>query len=156
MLFVSDNYSLVFHNGDLQTTTVSFTHNFTQGWLNSYYWFLPALSCLFIYAHVFSLMKVLKVEHSGFLLFENSFATILLIVLRSHTYLSLLLLHCCWWLTCNKLVAFVCAVVDVFVYQPRNSRWYNFSLLFSCEIILGRFYLPNNIKCYNKNSSKTV
>ena len=41
---------LVSTNGNLQTTTVFFTRNFTQGWLNSYYCSLPTFSCLYICA----------------------------------------------------------------------------------------------------------
>ena len=44
----SHKYSLVLYNGHLQTTTVLFTRNFTQHWLNSYYSLSSALSCLFI------------------------------------------------------------------------------------------------------------
>ena len=36
-LYFSPNHSLDLHNGDLKTNTVLFTHNFIQGWLNSYY-----------------------------------------------------------------------------------------------------------------------
>ena len=54
-LFIRYSYhttSLDLRNGDLQTTTVFFTRNFTQGWQNSY-WLLPALSCIFICASMF-------------------------------------------------------------------------------------------------------
>ena len=37
-------------NGDLQTTTVFFTCNFTRGWVNSYY-SLSAMSCPFMVLH---------------------------------------------------------------------------------------------------------
>ena len=44
------------------------------------------------------------------------------------------------WFTCNKFVAFVCVVDGVFVYQAHCSCWCSFCLLFSCEMILDRFY----------------
>ena len=46
----TNNCSVDLCNGDLQTTIVFFTRNFTQGWLNSYY-SLPALFCPFIRAN---------------------------------------------------------------------------------------------------------
>ena len=44
------NCSVDLYNSDLQTTTVFFTRNFTQGWLNSNY-SSSALSCPFIVQH---------------------------------------------------------------------------------------------------------
>ena len=46
----TNNFWVDLYNGDLQTTTVLFTRNFTEGWLNSYYW-SSALSCPFIVQH---------------------------------------------------------------------------------------------------------
>ena len=51
LLFLSHKYLLNLYNGDLQTTTVLFTRNFTQGWLNYYYWLLSVLFCPFIVQH---------------------------------------------------------------------------------------------------------
>ena len=49
------------------------------------------------------------------------------------------------------LAGFVCVVVGIFVYQARYSLF--FCLLFSWEMILGRFDLRNNIKI-NMNAYK--
>ena len=51
VLVSTNNYSVVLYNCDLQTRTVFFTRNFTQGWLNSYY-SSPALSCLYTYTYI--------------------------------------------------------------------------------------------------------
>ena len=50
LLFLSHSYSLDLYNDNLQTTTVFFTRNFTQGWLNSNY-SSSAFSCPFIVQH---------------------------------------------------------------------------------------------------------
>ena len=50
VLLSTKNCSVDIYNSDLQTTTVSFTCNFIQGWLNSYY-SPSALSCPFIVQH---------------------------------------------------------------------------------------------------------
>ena len=44
VLVSTNNWSVDLYSGDLQTTTVFFTLNFTQGWLNSYC-LSSALSC---------------------------------------------------------------------------------------------------------------
>ena len=79
LTFVSNNTcSLDLHSGDVQITTVLFTRNFPQGWLNFYHSFL--LCFAFLYANVFRLIKVLEMKRSGFRLLEDSFATTLLVV----------------------------------------------------------------------------
>ena len=50
ILLSTNNCSVDLYNGDLQTATVFFKRNFTQGWLNSYY-SSSALSCPFIVQH---------------------------------------------------------------------------------------------------------
>ena len=50
-LLSTSNCSVDLYNGGLQTTTVLFTCNFTQGWWNFYYYSSSALSCLFIVQH---------------------------------------------------------------------------------------------------------
>ena len=69
-------------------------------------WILTTHCCLLylarLYAHVFSLMKVLEMVHSRFRLLENYFAIALFFVLRLlslHTCLSLFSHACSCWLT---------------------------------------------------------
>ena len=98
-------------------------------------------SCLlcfvFLYAHTFSLKNVLNVECSCFCFLELSIVTALLLVLFVHfaccvfAYVYLLFsCWCCCWFTYNKFD--VCISVT-------------FGLVFSCEMILGRFHLRKNI-----------
>ena len=89
----TNNWSVDLYNGDLQTTTVSSTCNFTQGWLNSYC-LMSALSCPVIVLHkqsnerswsrmfVFSLSREL---YCNFIIFCVH------IVVCAFTYLSIML-----------------------------------------------------------------
>ena len=82
------------YNDDLQTMTVFFTHNFTEGWLNSYY-SLRAFSwifiCLFICLFVWSFLKwnVQNFAFSRILLRLHCCLCICIqcLLLRSDTYL---------------------------------------------------------------------
>ena len=51
VLLSTSNCSVDLYNGGLQTTTVLFTCNFTQGWWNFYYYSSSALSWPFIVQH---------------------------------------------------------------------------------------------------------
>ena len=95
--------SLDLHNGNIQTTTVSFTRNFTQGWLYSW----------FVLSNTNSLTKGLEVKRSGFHLLENSFSC-LYSVLDTFRYLSVP--HgCCSWFTCS-MDLLVCIYAECIVY----------------------------------------
>ena len=81
-LVFSHNYSLDFYNGNLQTTTVLFTLNFTQDWQNSYHKLSSILCCPFIDLHnqfnwhswsrtcVFSLSQELYCDFIFFLMYN--------------------------------------------------------------------------------------
>ena len=143
------HYSLDLHNAELQTTTVLFTLNFTQGWLNSY-WLLPALYCLYICLHLLfaelsqSKMFVYSLSREPY----SDFIVVVDCVFFFHVACCVFVYvyldfscWCCWWFTCNKLAAFVCVVVGVFVESARSNCWYSFCLLFSYEMIRGLFFI---------------
>ena len=94
-VILSTSYCFVnLYNGHLQATTVLFTLNFTQGWLN-YYWPLPALSCFFI----------VQQEQSNELSVSRILHTLLFV--HSHTCLSLFFHTCYYWFTWNVFNVFV-------------------------------------------------
>ena len=78
VLLTTNNCSIDLYNGNLQPTTVFFTRNFTQGWLNSYY------CCLFCLAFLYAPPLVCR-ECSCSRFIENPIATPLLLAVYSLT-----------------------------------------------------------------------
>ena len=109
---------------ELQTTIILFTRNASSHKTD----WIPTTRCplcfAYLYAPVFSLMKVLEVERSGFLLLDNSFATLLvgaycsccLICVRLHLSLFLMqkLLVCLYQVTCMLVCIYVMWIYTAF------------------------------------------
>ena len=109
------------YNGDLQKTNVFFTHNFTQGWLNSYY-SSSALSCLFI---VLSAQSGLHSKSRVFLYW---------IVFSLSIPISLLFVYC---------IHIVCLLRSLLIYFL-FSHWYcccvrYLSIIFSKKLSVQKF-----------------
>ena len=89
----TNNCSVDFYNGDLQTTNVLFTWNVSSHKTD---WILTtrSLFCLdFVYTHANSLMKILELECSCIRLLENSIATSLLFVYCAHIVCCCVLIY---------------------------------------------------------------
>ena len=117
LFHISHNYSLFCSHEDLQTTTVFFTRNFTQDWLNSY-WLSSNLAGLFIVQHNQSNERS-WIRTFMFLPFHELYCDHLLFV-YSYTCLSLSI--CVVWILFTlSLIVFSLStsfILMVFVFVP--------------------------------------
>ena len=97
--------------------------------MDSYY--CPLCLTHFIYkrVYVFSLIQVLEVERSGFRLLDNSLR------LPCRLYIVVYCVH----------IASFCVII-IYLFHTLDICSCSFCLLFSCEMILGRFHLLNNME----------
>ena len=114
--------SVDLYNGDRQTTTVLFTRNFTQGWLNSYYSSF-ALSGPFI-----------VVEHSCFRFLKSSIATPFLFVYCVH------IASCCVRLRCILVIYLFHTHTDVIVGLLITTSMYILMWLLFIVFKIKRYY----------------